>query len=343
MKLLTNNGMKCISNINTKDSLLIENGKEIKIIEILPARQRNYLVTMQDGTKFTLTDQIDISYHIARSGSKPKIKKIRELFDHFNLQVQKGPKQDNNIPKPILRLLENVDFKSNRNLLVDPYTLGAVLGDGCITQNTCKITSNDTEIVENIRNKGYDCNLHKSSNNSAASDYCIIGLAKTLKCYNLIGCNSYSKFIPEDYIKSSIENRYALVQGLMDTDGYIDASGKTEFCTISPGLRDGIRTILQSLGFTVTVSEKKTFYRDKAGNKVAGQLAYNLYIRGNNQDKLFRLQRKLERVRNKKHGNRIENMVDLGICDSFKIITDSDLPVLTEGYVPVFLSKGIYE
>ena len=78
MKLLTNNGMKCISNMNTKDSLLIENGEEIKIIEVVPTRQRNYLVTMQDGTTFTLTDQVNASYHIARSGSKPKIKKIRE-------------------------------------------------------------------------------------------------------------------------------------------------------------------------------------------------------------------------------------------------------------------------
>ena len=346
MKLLTTTGFKNIDDIVVGDSLIHEDSTTSLVTEKTPSDKVKYLLTMQDGTEITLTDQVDIEYHVARSGRKPKIKSIQEALVQFNKQVLRGPQQDNNIPKLITKLVTPVTFGAkDSNLLVDPYTLGAVLGDGCITQNTCKVTSADYQIIANIEKAGYVCNVHKDKQgDNAAKDYCVIGLAKVLKEYNLIGCNSYSKFIPPEYLMASVEDRFAIVQGLMDTDGYIDDGGSTEFCTISPQLKDGIRYLLQSLGFTVTVSEKKPFYRDKHGDRVAGQLAYNLYIRGNDQGQLFRLDRKLDRVKSKRCGNRIDQMVVLGESSTCEIFTESNKPVLAEGFIPVFLrKKGNYD
>lgn len=335
-----------VEDITIGDSLIHEDSTTSLVTEKIPSVKNKYLLTMQDGTEVILTDQVDIEYHVARSGNKSKLRSIEDAFVQFNKQIFKGPKQDNNIPKLITKLVNPVVFSpKDSTLLVDPYTLGAVLGDGCITQNTCKVTSADYQIISNIEKAGYTCNVHKDKQgDNAAKDYCVIGLAKVLKNYGLIGCNSYSKFIPAEYLTASVEDRFAIVQGLMDTDGYIDAGGSTEFCTISPQLKDGIRYILQSLGFTVTVSEKKPFYKDKHGDRVAGQLAYNLYIRGNNQSKLFRLDRKLDRVKIKRCGNRIDQMVVVEESATCEIYTESNKPVLAEGFIPVFLrKKGNYD
>lgn len=339
MKLLTKDGMKCISKITTNDVVINENSSESKVTSVVPIRQLVYSITMQDGTRLNLTDQVDIEFHIARSGYKPKLTKIAGLLDKFNYQMERSNRLNIKATKPITKLTKEVDLKRDKTLLIDPYTLGVVLGDGCITQSTCTVTSADYQIISNIESKGYACNRHSNPKNYTADAYCIIGLATTLRKYDLIGCNSYSKFIPADYISASVVDRYAIVQGLMDTDGYVDSTGRTEYCTISPSLRDGLKTILHSLGFTVTVSEKYPFYRDKDGNKVMGQLAYNLYIRGDNQERLFRLDRKLARIQKKSHGNRVDLIESLGFADSFSITTDSDLAVLSEGFIPVFLSK----
>jgi len=343
MKLLTTYGFVKLEDIKLGDSLVHEDSTVSLVTEKTPSSKMHYLLKMQDGTELILTDQVDIEYHVARSGRKSKLWSITQALVKFDQQVAKGPKQDNNTPKLITKLTSPIQFnrQEQKELLIDPYTLGVVLGDGCITQNTCKVTSADYQIISNIESFGYQCNLHNSKSDNAASDYCIIGLSTILRKYNLIGCNSYSKFIPEDYLNSSIDSRYSIVQGLMDTDGYIDSGGKTEYCTISPSLRDGMKYLLQSLGHTVTVSEKKTFYKNKHGDKVQGQLAYNLYIRGNDQINLFRLDRKLARVKTKQHGNRIEDMSEIGNRSTYEIRIETDKPVLAEGFIPVFLRKKV--
>lgn len=100
------------------------------------------------------------------------------------------------------------------------------------------------------------------------------------------GCNSHTKFIPTKYIYSSIKNRYALLQGLFDTDGHIGKNGIVEYTTVSMQLKDDIIFILKSLGFKVTYQQRLT----KCNNKTF--YSYRIYIRGNNCSTLFSIPRK---------------------------------------------------
>jgi predicted ribonuclease YlaK len=111
----------------------------------------------------------------------------------------------------------------------------------------------------------------------------------------LWGCRSEDKFIPEDYLFGSIDQRVALLQGLMDTDGTIDEGGHQSFTTTSEQLANQFRSLVQSLGGTVKICTRTTSYTHN-GEHRQGRLSYRCNVCLPNEVVPFRLPRKLERV-----------------------------------------------
>lgn len=74
----------------------------------------------------------------------------------------------------------------------------------------------------------------------------------------LLGLSSNEKFIPDEYMYTSIENRYALLQGLMDTDGHAHKSrGSAFFYTTSDRLSKQVEELVRSLGGTTYIWKRK--------------------------------------------------------------------------------------
>ncbi|HUR48260.1 MAG TPA: dCTP deaminase [Acidimicrobiales bacterium] len=57
------------------------------------------------------------------------------------------------------------------------------------------------------------------------------------------------KFVPTEYLVADEQQRLALLQGLMDTDGYVDAIGRCEFTNTREHLADAVVELAASLGF----------------------------------------------------------------------------------------------
>lgn len=162
-----------------------------------------------------------------------------------------------------------VDFK-NKNSLVDPYLIGAWLGDGHFASRmqwkkmknpkrdkgnhgyskhlTIGITTKEPEIVEAF--KGEIINVSKRENNqSAVYHFSTIGkFASELKRMNLLAKGSEFKFIPKECLLSSIEYRKQLLAGLIDTDGFVDKAGAINLTTKSRQLSEDIKSLVFSLG-----------------------------------------------------------------------------------------------
>ena len=194
-------------------------------------------------------------------------------------------------PKWKIPLSQPVNFKK-QDLEIDPYILGCLLGDGGLSQGTPKITSADNEILEAF--KVYAQNNNLSINHISRYDYSISGhgnkinsLTSKLRSINLMGKNSHSKFIPSNYIYSSIDDRFELIKGLMDTDGYNDHGKTAEYTTVSYALSIHVKEILQSLGYTVKTKERIT----KCNGKEFP--SFRLHISGNDVNKIFKLSRKI--------------------------------------------------
>ena len=89
--------------------------------------------------------------------------------------------------------------------------------------------------------------------------------------------------IPEEYLFASVDQRVALLQGLLDTDGHVrPKDNNVEFLTVSRRLAEDVRSLIQSLGGTARIREKRT----------TGQLAYRMSVVLPSDVAPFRLSRK---------------------------------------------------
>jgi predicted ribonuclease YlaK len=83
-------------------------------------------------------------------------------------------------------------------------------------------------------------------------------LKRKLGDLGLIGKKSNNKFIPEKYLYSSVEDRIALLRGLMDMDGSVRAStGEATYYTVSKQLANDVISLVQSLGGNASYHTRK--------------------------------------------------------------------------------------
>jgi deoxycytidine triphosphate deaminase len=195
-----------------------------------------------------------------------------------------------------------VEYRS-RELPIDPYVLGAWLGDG--TSTKAEITSADAEILDELELAGYA--VARASNplayrvggtghtrDTRTGRYTRNGsLSSRLRNLGLRG----NKHIPEEYLTASVEQRQALLEGLMDTDGYVDTLGRCDLTTISRTLARQYHELVASLGFRPTTATKTaTLY-----GRVCG-LRHEVQFTPDRQ--VFRLPRKRARLALTQHFNR---------------------------------------
>lgn len=143
-----------------------------------------------------------------------------------------------------------------QELPIDPYLLGVWLGDGH-THNP-RVTTADPEIKEAFAawsTVQYDKLTFAIGTNDGSSGAIkgkgIYGsrpnpnsFIHRLRIISVLG----DKNIPSMYLNGNIDQRIALLQGLMDTDGHCSKEGKCTFSSSNPKLIHGFRTLLGSLG-----------------------------------------------------------------------------------------------
>ncbi|MBD3145753.1 replicative DNA helicase [Microbispora camponoti] len=102
------------------------------------------------------------------------------------------------------------------------------------------------------------------------------------------------KHIPSEYLRASEEQRRALLAGLLDTDGYINASGTVQFAVTNRRLAEDAWELVLSLGYKATLTSKRV-----QGRTEASSTSYTITFTPS--DKVFRLSRKNARVNTSAH------------------------------------------
>lgn len=139
-------------------------------------------------------------------------------------------------------------------LPIDPYTLGVVIGDGRIRKGcgSVELTVHKDELPHYHAAIPYEFGSLYVDPRSNAVTQSIRGLGKLLKAMELT-VRGEQKFIPHEYFLGSVEQRLALLQGLMDTDGTVSENGRVSFTSSSHQLVDDLACLVRSLGGTVGV------------------------------------------------------------------------------------------
>lgn len=157
---------------------------------------------------------------------------------------------------------------------LDPYLVGALLGDGCLTKATPTFSTADPEMLERIGFGGV------RPTKSRPGDFPLLGLTRELRELGLIGLRSWEKHVPNVYLWNDAPTRLAMLRGLMDTDGCISPrDGEIEFSTTSPQLAEGVMFLARSLGAQVRRQTRVTSYSYR-GEKRQGRRSYRVKLAG---------------------------------------------------------------
>lgn len=194
----------------------------------------------------------------------------------------------------------------NVDLPIDPYVLGVILGDGNISQRAVIISNPDDFIKNKIASRlGEGIVIGKKQ---AEIEYSLTGeytagqprtnsLLEKLSDLGLIGTQSHTKFIPENYLFGSKQQRLDLLNGLLDTDGTTDKGGSASYLSTSLDLAENVQYLVRSLGGIASISIKRKSFT-YLGEKKIGRVAYQVNIRHKRPEELFTLPKKLDRVSN---------------------------------------------
>lgn len=198
---------------------------------------------------------------------------------------------------------------------IDPYVLGALIGDGCITDSILntgyvEFINADMEIVQHFKDAGYDMSISHSKPGKPHVKYFYIRdtfLIKSLKKYGIAGNSSATHFIPKEYKLSSIEDRIKLMQGLIDTDGYVDSRGHIVYTTISKALAEDVAFVVRSLGGVATITRNEAGYKHPVtGEYIQCRDAYDVQIRTKMNPDLCGISRKKKRAKYEFNGGASE-------------------------------------
>jgi superfamily II DNA or RNA helicase len=156
---------------------------------------------------------------------------------------------------------DHIDFKAQGRLPVDPYFIGLWIGDGTKDLRGVRVTTEDAEVVEYLREVAVDwgCDVTPYDYPGRCPTY---GLVTDKGQSNPLLTVMQKLFrgglaIPKLYLFASREERLRLLAGLLDSDGSLATKGSTfEFAQKDRSVADGVAFLARSLGFRVTVREK---------------------------------------------------------------------------------------
>lgn len=309
-------GWKYMGDMKVGDDIIAADGSITKVIGVFPQGDRKvYKLTFKDGRVVRADED-----HIWRVFDKDLLRKQNErssdapgwrnMTTKELIEKIKLPSKRNRIYIPLCQSEEGVD----KILPLDPYVLGVLLGDGCLTHGV-SLSNPEHEIVSAVDTeiKKFDCRLVPRNKSEDNIDYRISGnvhginqMLNLLRQLGIQGKSSYSKFIPHDYLLGSHKQRVALLQGLMDTDGYIDDQSTMSYSTSSIELADNVAYLVRSLGGIAHIVEK-TKYFTYLGIKKRGAPSYQVNIRHKTPSLFFRLPRKHARANdNNQYADRLK-------------------------------------
>ena len=166
-------------------------------------------------------------------------------------------------------------------LPIEPYTLGAWLGDG--TSADGGITGEDPEIFDAIMAEGYKVGANTAPCKPNAETRTVYGIRTLLRGLGILN----NKHIPAYYQRGSVTQRMELLRGLMDTDGHCNTRGTATFTNVSKTLTDDVYELVTGLGMKPSVYE----YANEFGP--VWQVAFQAYQEANP----FKLPRKAMRAK----------------------------------------------
>ena len=216
----TPDGFKMMSELKVGDIVFDKDGKQTTIINKSKIHYNPCYKIVFDNNEKIIADK-DHRWEISFIKNKVQVSHIFTTEELYYYIKNTAKRESWNIPKiynPKPIDIDDVD------LPVDPYVLGAWLGDGS------KVSGNITQSVgskvwDELKSRGYelgpDVTMFADNKDATETRY-IYGLSSQLRMLGILN----KKGIPDKYIFASYKQRLDLLRGIMDTNGYYNPKRK---------------------------------------------------------------------------------------------------------------------
>jgi phosphate starvation-inducible protein PhoH and related proteins len=255
--VLTPDGFRSIGSLRVGDLVTGSNGRPTPVLGVYrQGRKEIYRVRTQDGaTTLCCGEHL---WHVftpedLRRSTGGRVLETRELLGRLRRAHQH---------RYALPLISGPAEFDRNDLPMDPYSLGLLLGDGCLTARTTpSFTTADPELADalgaslggiELQRKGEYDSVLRHARGHRGGVIVANPVTAVLRELGLAGTYSHTKFIPEPYLNNSADVRVAVLQGLLDSDGGpVSERGRTcriQYTTCSEALRDDVAYLVRSLG-----------------------------------------------------------------------------------------------
>lgn len=239
-KILTPSGWKEMGQLKVGEEVISSDGNPTQIFGIYPqGKIPAYEITFTDNSR-TVCSESHL-WNVIDTEGVTHVLSVAEM-------IENGIKIDGKYKYTIPTVLP-VHFTQAKTLPIDPYILGLILCNGQIVDDAIQFDFLDTEVLQRVKRSLPD---HLELKRDEIHGYKIISASKGNEyiqaLYNL-GLEQVcveGAFIPEIYLTAAFEDRYSLLQGLMDING--NTSIETFFTTLSSTLCKDIIELIRSLG-----------------------------------------------------------------------------------------------
>lgn len=313
-----------IGDCNIGDNIFGDDGQLTTIVDKYPqGLKAQYRLTLADGR--TINCGLEHQHQLISKNGTLKVVDTQYIIDNY--LSSRGKPEHCYIPTA-----KAVNYSEKKHL-IHPYVMGILIAEGSLSNGGVSFSSGDLEVVDKVKDL-------TSFEIRQLNDYDY--RIKTNGVYNRelrrlgLTVKSNMKFIPDEYLFDSIDNRIELLKGLMDGDGTISINGGMQYFTVSNRLNDTFISLVRGLGLKANTRIKKTEYTYK-GVKLKGQDCNRISLFSNDINP-FHLTRKRNRFKsnpkfNYHYKTAVANVEQIEDAKSTCITVDNNSSCfLTDGY-----------
>jgi hypothetical protein len=246
--ILTPTGWTRMGNLNDGEYVIGQNGKPTRIVGASSVtEQKVWEVELYDGTIIECSGDHKWTIYDTYNGNALRTRTTEEMYT--------TPLKPSGCTYFGIPVTDVVEFHRVVKLPIHPYALGLLIAEGNFTSKRLAVSSKTGETIKLLEQYTPDDVIITDCRQYENNKWDITGpWREQLRELNLWGKYSADKFIPEDYLFASVEERILLLQGLYDGDGLASAM---RICTVSMQLADDVAHLVRSLGGRASISHTK--------------------------------------------------------------------------------------
>lgn len=305
--LMYDGTIKKVQDIKAGDLLMGDDSTPRRVLNTTKGFSKLYKIIPSFGKPYIVNE-----HHILSLKCSHTLKKKYKKNQVINMKVTDFMNESKLAKKLFKGYRVGVEFNNCEELELDPYILGAWLGDG--TSSKPEITSVDKEIIDYFTKYFLEKDLYPSKRDEISYNFInrknmgskINSNWFMYQLRNLQILNN--KHIPYIYKCNTKENRLKLLAGLLDTDGYFDKKKNCyEITQKNKKLAKDITFLGRSLGMNCYMNqvEKYCIYK--------GVKRYGIYYRINISNNLHKIPCLLERKKAPEHLSRNNLLVGIKV------------------------------